>query len=143
MERKERVQKTFNELRADNLHILDNFYHSNLNFEDPVGSLSGLSNMKAYYKSMYQNVTDIRFDFHSLIEEEDDMVGIWTMELRAKGLNSGKPVFVKGSSHLRFDPKSNLVIKHRDYFDMGEMIYEHIPLLGKLIKAIKGKFSHD
>ncbi|MCF8059777.1 MAG: nuclear transport factor 2 family protein [Bacteriovoracaceae bacterium] len=140
--RKERIKNAFNTLRADNLHILDGFYHPSLKFHDPLGEISGLDAMKAYYANMYKNVTDIRFEFGTLSEEGDDIFGIWNMILKAKSLNGGEEVKVLGVSHLKFDPETNLVIYHRDYFDMGSFIYEHIPILGSIIRRIKRKLGH-
>lgn len=142
MTRKERIQKAFNDLRADNLQILDHFYHSQIIFEDPLGRIETLKSLKDYYASMYENVTDISFNFSHLVEEGDSIMGSWTMSLKAKGLNKGEAVLVKGVSHMKFDSEKDLVIYHRDYFDMGEMIYEHIPLLGATIKLIKKKMGH-
>lgn len=140
--RKDRILKAFNDLRADNLHILDNFYHPNLLFADPLGEIKGLKAMKAYYAQMYETVTDIKFDFGTLTEEGDNVIGTWIMTLKAKGLNGGEEVKVSGVSHLRFDSASDLVIYHRDYFDMGEFIYEHIPVMGGLIRMVKKKLGH-
>ncbi|MCR9205222.1 MAG: nuclear transport factor 2 family protein [Halobacteriovoraceae bacterium] len=142
-ERKQRIEKAFNDLRADNLHILDSFYHPKLKFIDPIGELNGLDNMKAYYKKMYENVTEIKFLFSTMTAENNELTATWTMLLKAKGLNDGKEVKVEGVSHLKFDPDTNLVIYHRDYFDMGEFIYEYIPILGRIIKMVKGKLSHE
>ena len=50
-------------MRADNTEILNEFYDENIVFEDPVGKIVGLGSMKSYYKNMYKDVTDIRFDF--------------------------------------------------------------------------------
>jgi hypothetical protein len=141
--RKERIVKAFNDLRADNLHILDQFYHPKLKFLDPIGEIDGLPAMKAYYANMYETVTDIRFDFDTLTEEGANIMASWTMVLKAKGLNGGEEVSVKGVSHLKFDSESNLVIYHRDYFDMGAFIYEYIPVLGTFVRMVKKKLSHD
>ena len=140
--RKARVTKAFNDLRADNLHILDNFYHPNLKFSDPLGDINGLKEMKAYYAKMYETVKDINFDFKNISEEGDHIMAPWTMTLTAEGLNGGEPVQVIGISHLTFDPKTNLVIYHRDYFDMGSFIYEHIPVLGSIVRMVKRKLGH-
>jgi len=43
-------------------------------------------------------------------------------------------------SHLKF--ADGKVISHRDYFDLGEMLYEHIPLLGGVIKSIVGEIKN-
>ena len=66
----------------------------------------------------------------------------WTMTLTAEGLNGGEPVSVIGISHLTFDEKTDLVIYHRDYFDMGAFIYEQVPVLGSIVRMIKRKLAH-
>ena len=141
-ERVERINKVWNELRKDNLHILDNFYHPKTKFVDPVGSIETLNSLKKYYSGMYNNVTEIRFDFGDQMVVEDRHVATWVMTLKADGLNGGKAVVVEGISDMRFDPETNLVIYHRDYFDMGAMIYENIPVVGYIIKKIRSKFEH-
>jgi hypothetical protein len=42
---------------------------------------------------------------------------------------------VDGFSQISFE--DNKVKHHRDYFDLGSMLYEQIPVLGLLIKKIK------
>ncbi|HDY7901818.1 TPA: nuclear transport factor 2 family protein, partial [Vibrio vulnificus] len=51
----------------------------------------------------------------------------------------GACVEVKGVSHLKFE--AGKVIYHRDYFDLGEMLYENLPLLGGIIRAIKQRLG--
>lgn len=140
--RQERIEKVFNQLRADNLHILDDFYHTEIAFYDPVGELKGLDDMKAYYAGMYENVKDIRFDFSDHLVQGDVFSSFWDMTFKAEGLNGGDPITIQGISRIEFDPETNLVIYHRDYFDMGSMVYEHIPVVGAMIRYIKGKFEH-
>jgi hypothetical protein len=43
-------------------------------------------------------------------------------------------------SYLQFD-KAGKVRYHRDYFDLGAMLYEHLPLLGSLVKTIKRRLG--
>lgn len=55
------------------------------------------------------------------------------MHLRLKRFR--RPIVVVGCSHLRFH---SLVAHQRDYFDAGALIYENIPLLGAIVRRIKG-----
>jgi steroid delta-isomerase len=41
-----------------------------------------------------------------------------------------------GVSWLQFDEK-NLVSSHTDYWDPAEGIYEHLPLIGSLMRGLK------
>jgi len=140
--RREIVANVFDNLNRDNIDSLDQFYHPDVTFIDPASRIEGLTSLKEYYRNMYQNVLEISFDYTSFVEQETNLVCIWVMKFRAKGLNSGREVLVHGTSHLIFDEESNLVKMHRDYFDLGELIYEYIPLLGSLIKKIKSKIGH-
>jgi hypothetical protein len=140
--RKERIVKVFNELNKDTLNSLDGFYHPEIDFEDPLGKIKGREKMKAYYANMYKNVKSIRFEFSKVIKQDDDYIGFWKMYLAAPGLNGGSEFWVEGNSHIQFDPKSDLVTYHRDYFDMGAFIYEQLPVLKFIIQQVKKPLAH-
>ena len=138
MQQEEKIKYIFNTLRADNIEILNDFYASNTKFIDPIGTHEGIQSVKSYYKNLYSNVKHIHFKFNDLISTGSTHVLIWTMTLTAEGLNGGKPISLEGNSHIKFN-EANLVTYHRDYFDMGEFIYEHIPVLGWTVKKVKSK----
>lgn len=142
MERKQRIENVFNELRKDNLQILDAFYHPDLHFLDPIGEMKGLQKMKDYYAQMYENVKEIKFDFEHHVQDGPNHMATWTMTYSVDALNGGEPISMKGVSDIRFDEETNLVIYHRDYFDMGAMVYEHIPFFGAMVRYLKGRFEH-
>ena len=60
------------------------------------------------------------------------------MLLQHPKLNSGKIFSVPGVSIIRYEDK---IYSHRDYFDLGAMLYEQLPLLGGLIRMIKRKLG--
>ncbi len=63
------------------------------------------------------------------------------MYLKAPSLNSGREITVDGVSLITFRGAEGKVISHRDYFDMGEFIYERVPILSSVIGFIKNKMS--
>lgn len=138
--RSQRIRDAFNNLRADSLEILDDFYSPEVRFQDPLGSIEGLPALKRYYKHMYQNVLDIRFEAKDEIVQGNAHVLVWTMYLRAKGLNKGNEVRLEGNSVMHFD-EHEMVRYHRDYFDMGEFIYVHIPIIGRIIRKINRRLE--
>ena len=121
------------------MHLVEEFYHPELEFQDPIGTLKGVKKMRKYYERMYKSVTSIKFEFSNFVESGDDIVGIWKMTLITPNLNSGEPVVVDGNSVIKF--KNGQAIYHRDYFDMGVFIYENIPVLGFMVKKIKNRFK--
>lgn len=137
---KAQIINTFNALNKDNMEILDGFYHPEVVFEDPLGRIEGLPALKAYYKGLYKNVQAIRFDFTGHLSEGDTHVAVWTMHMVAPGLNRGREVVLDGNSVLRFG-EEGLVAYHRDYFDVGAMVYEHVPVVGFLVRQVKSRLQ--
>jgi hypothetical protein len=142
MQQQEMIKTVFTTLRADNIQILDAFYAPDTKFIDPLGTHSGIKSVKSYYKNLYENVKSINFKYNDIVSSGNTHVLVWTMTLEANGLNGGKPISLEGNSHIKFN-EENLVIYHRDYFDMGEFIYEHVPLLGWTIKQVKNRLRGD
>lgn len=136
----QKIEKIFNGLNNNTMNLVNEFYHEKAIFEDPLGSHNGVAEIRKYYENLYKNVQEIRFDFSSYVCQNNECVAIWTMHLKTKGLNGGNPTALKGNSFIRFDD-NNMVIYHRDYFDMGEFIYEHIPILKNIISFVKNQLK--
>lgn len=141
-QRSQKIREVFNQLRANNTEILNDFYTQDVVFEDPLGQISGLDPMKQYYQAMYKKVKEIRFEFKNDAVDGERHVAIWTMYLRSEGLNSGEEIAVHGVSEIEFQADSTLAIYHRDYFDMGEFVYQHVPILGSVIKLVRKQLEH-
>jgi len=136
MNHKQIIKDTFNGFNGLNLDRLDQFYDPKVVFVDPVTQIQGLPNLKKYYTHAYRKVISIRFEFADILQEASDYSAPWTMHLAVKGLNAGNEFKVTGLSHLRFNDKG-LVIYHRDYVDLGEMVYERLPVIGAVIRKLK------
>jgi ketosteroid isomerase-like protein len=137
--RPERVRHIFNALTVDHLDLLDGFYDAHVVFEDPLTHVEGLEALRRYYGGLYRHVESIRFEFEELVEQGDTVIGLWVMHLQASGLRKGETIELPGVSHLRFDPRTDRVVQHRDYFDMGAFVYEHIPVLGAMVRLVNRK----
>lgn len=138
---KEKIKSFFNALDKNNMHLVDEFYDSQMKFEDPLGKHEGVKAMKEYYEKLYKNVTEIRFDFGNIVQDGQSYFAPWTMHFSAKGLAGGKLISVEGGSLIKFSTQSGKAIYHRDYFDMGAFIYEHIPVVKSAIGFIKKKLK--
>lgn len=130
------IEKAFNNFNGKNPSVLNDFYDEAVTFQDPLTRVQGLEALKAYYAHAYKNVLSIRFIFGHTITE-DSIVGVpWEMQLSARSLNNGKEISVFGFSQFRFNSQ-NKVCYHRDYFDLGAMVYENIPIQGAVIRLLK------
>ena len=128
------LQQVFSQLNANNIDLLDQVYADNIQFEDPAHKLVGLLNFKSYCKNLYQNVTICTFSFKNISYFDGGAILEWDMLLQHPKLNRGKKYTVPGISVIRYGDK---IYYHRDYFDLGVMLYERLPLIGWLILIIK------
>jgi limonene-1,2-epoxide hydrolase len=130
----------YHQLSTDNLHLLEQIYHAKVDFIDPIHEIHGFDALSNYFDGLYQNVSYCQFNIHHVVETELEAAIYWTMTYQHKQLNGGEKITVTGSSHLKaFEGK---IIYHRDYIDLGEMLYENIPLLGRLISWIKKRAAN-
>lgn len=134
----ESFKSGWNQLNIDTLHLLDDLYATEIKFQDPIKQVHGIEALRSYFAEMYEDVAEIEFEFADAIVAEKATVLTWTMHMRHKNFRSKETVHLPGISHLRFNDQGK-VIYHRDYFDLGHMIYERVPLLGALVRMIKGR----
>ena len=125
----------FNELDKGNLNKLSEVYSEDIRFQDPLGTVNGLDELTRYFAGAYANVISCRFEFGDAVVQEGMAAVPWVMHLRHKRIRKGQEVQVQGISHLEI--RDGMVCYHRDYFDAGEMLYENLPVLGRVIRWIK------
>ena len=132
--------KVYQTLSTDNLDLLSNIYHKDIVFIDPLHELKGFENLFVYFQSLYENLTSCEFVINNVIAEEEQAAIYWTMSYQHPKLNGGDVVKVTGSSNIK--GHEDKVIYHRDYLDLGAMLYEQLPVLNKLIRFIKKKAAN-
>ena len=133
----ERFCRLFNELHAGNLERLADVYAADVVFEDPLHRVEGLEAMTRYFARMYEGVASISFDFHDVLESGDQAMLAWSMRMTHRRLRPGEELVLPGASHVRH--ANDRVVSHRDYFDAGAMIYERLPVLGGLVRAVRAR----
>lgn len=129
-----RFQQTFQALRRDNLSRLAEVYADEVIFEDPLHRVEGLAALTRYFERMYAGVDAIGFEFGEVLEAPGRAMFTWTMHMTHRRLRPGEPLALPGASHIRFGER---VHYHRDYFDAGALLYERLPLLGGVVRAIR------
>lgn len=138
----ERAKDLFNKLDSAHMDLIDGFYDKNAVFQDPIHQLKGSEAIKNYYAGLYKNVEKIHFEFGKSFESGDTVNLTWRMFLKAPALDRNE-LTVDGISVITFGGSEGKVVNHRDYFDMGEFVYERIPLLKSVIAYIKGRLSKN
>lgn len=130
---------TFATLDKYNLSLLDGLYSDDIVFADPLHEVHGLPELHRYFAQLYSNVNQLDFDFHGFDQTaEGEGYLRWTMSFRHPRLAGGELIRVPGCSHLMWRDK---VYRHRDYFDAGALLYEHLPVLGGVISWLKRRMG--
>ncbi len=131
--------KVYQQLNKNNLNMLPNLYHPDIHFQDPVHHIHGLKKLTTYFELMYAQTTHCQFQIDQVIFNGKRAAVYWTMKYRHPRLNHGNTITVEG--HTLVSGEENLVRYHRDYLDMGAMVYEHAPILGRLVRFLKNRLS--
>ncbi|QSX34569.1 nuclear transport factor 2 family protein [Shewanella avicenniae] len=130
----ERFLVMYQRLNRDNLALLNDVYDDEVLFQDPLHQVRGIAALTEYFAAMYQNIDYIGFDMQQVLLVPSQAAITWRMQFQHPKLNGGRLISVDGMSFLTFSDK---VTFHRDYFDVGQMLYEQLPLLGSAVRAIK------
>jgi hypothetical protein len=133
----EKFIQVYTQLGNTDFHILGEIYHPDVEFIDPMHHISGADSLIDYFHHLYTNIESCCFDINHVVVSGNEAALYWTMHYQHKWLNGGKIISVEG--HSRLKGQEGLVIYHRDYLDVGAMVYEHIPVLGSLIRVIKNR----
>lgn len=138
--RLQRVIDLYRVLDAHQLERLCDVYADDVLFEDPAHRVEGLPRLKEYFAALYERVDTLDFLIDSAEMGNEHGWLSWTMTLRHPRLGAGRPIAVAGVTRLTFDGEGR-VCHHRDYFDLGALLYEQLPLLGPVVRAVKGRFG--
>ncbi|MFB0703239.1 nuclear transport factor 2 family protein [Pseudomonas protegens] len=136
----QRFARDFASLDKHNLQRLDQLYSEDIQFTDPLHEVNGLPRLRHYFAELYANVSELRFDFQGIDTCGEGQGYLrWTMSYRHPRLRAGQLVRVAGCSHLHW--RDDKVYRHRDYFDAGALLYEHLPVLGTVIAWLKRRLG--
>lgn len=132
----DRFLEMYQNLNKDNLHTLKDVYRDDIEFIDPAHRITGIDHLTDYFSALYKNVDTVQFTFSDPLMAEGSGYVRWEMNFSHKRLAGGRPISVPGATYLQFD-ENGMVYHHRDFFDLGAMIYEQVPLLGRVVTMIK------
>ncbi|WP_136068328.1 nuclear transport factor 2 family protein [Modicisalibacter radicis] len=119
--------------------VLYEIYTADIEFADPFQRIEGIAALTGYFESLYANLESARFEFAQRQRQDDQAFVCWTLTLVHPRLAGGREVAVEGCSRLRF--RGDRVCEHRDYFDAGALLYEHLPLFGTAIRWLKRRLA--
>lgn len=113
-------------------------YNEDVIFRDPVHQLTGLVELCHYMNAMAENLNYCNFEFTDRIYGQDQACLAWKMHYSHPSIKRGADLVLDGSSILKIDQHISM---HQDYYDLGAMLYEHLPVIGSGVRFIKKKLQ--
>jgi len=129
----ERFKDYFRVLHESDLSDLRNIYSDGIVFKDPVHEIRGLSELEGYFTSMCADLSECRFEYLDELVSDSSAYIKWTMHFKHPRLGN-RLISVRGVSHLQISGKIDY---HEDFYDMGAMLYEELPLLGTVTRWLR------
>ena len=146
-----KFESFYTDLASMKIEELSEIYSNDVVFIDPIAHHSGISAVKNYFSKLLLDAQYCTFTIHSIDEmkvpvkelesasDSSKFIICWKMTFTSPRINKGKPIDVDGITKVK--TKDNKIINHRDYYDLGQMVYENVPLLGRIIKSNKRKLG--
>ncbi|MDE2394958.1 MAG: nuclear transport factor 2 family protein [Burkholderiales bacterium] len=129
----------YERLEPATLAQIDALYAADASFKDPFNEVRGRAAIRALFEHMFRQIEAPRFVFHRAVAQGDTAFLTWTMLYgRADGARAGQAI--RGCTELRFDAEGRVAL-HRDYWDAAEELYEKLPLIGALMRALKRRIA--
>lgn len=135
----QRCVRYFESLDPEALERIADIYAGDAHFSDPFNDVSGLSAIKAVYAHMFQQLDHPHFVVTETIATGNAAFLAWEFRFRLRS-RPGVPQCIAGASRLRLN-SAGLIVDHRDYWDAAEQVYEKVPVLGAVLRAIKRRIA--
>ncbi len=113
-------------------------YAEDVYFYDTLKEVRGVDALEAYLVESAEALEAGRVEVRDVAQSQGNYYVRWVMELQFKKMRRGRMTRSVGISHLRFNAAGKIVY-HRDYWDAAGGLFEHIPVVGWMIRVIKGR----
>lgn len=131
-----RLGAFYETLTPASLAELDQLYAPEARFKDPFNEVTGTAAIRRIFAHMFATADAPRFVVTECIEQGARAMLGWEFHFGLRG----RTLTVRGVTHLHFDADGRVTL-HRDYWDAAEELYEKLPLLGGVMRALKRRLS--
>ncbi len=126
----------FESLDMESLNNLEAVFSDTATFKDPFNAVQGRRAIRQVFEHMFRTTRSPRFRVHDWMCSGRAALIRWrfTCSLKGRGID------VTGVSYVEFD-HSGRVTSHTDYWDAAEGLYERLPVIGTLMRWLRGRLA--
>ena len=114
-------------------------YASELHFSDALMMTRDRDRVVEHFQGLVDAGTAVQVEILQTIVSEADVYLIWSMQAEFTPVRQSVVSDTIGITHLRFNEAGHVVL-HQDFWDTGLGFYQHIPVLGRVVKSINRRF---
>ena len=132
----QRYIDAFESLTPLTLQSLEDCFAEDARFVDPFNDVKGRRAIRTVFEHMFVSCENPRFVVDECLVDDKLAYLRWQFGF-------GTPAsrrLVEGVSRVQFSPDGR-VVEHRDYWDPAGQIYEDLPLLGSLFRALRKRLA--
>jgi len=136
----QQLKQFYEQFSAETIARLDDIYTQDVEFRDPVHTMHGCLAVKNYLRRMAANLTCYRIRYLDEIVGEHTAYLTWEMDYAHRRLRKGSIITVRGMTQVKFTSK---IFYHEDSYDMGALLYDHLPGLGTATRHLKHRLARQ
>lgn len=126
----------FEELRPDTLDSIVTIYGPDAHFRDPFNDVSGVASIRQIYAHMFESLENPAFTVTESVEQAERLCLVWVFRFGWRG----RLVEFEGTTWFDLD-EQGLIRRHRDFWDVSQGVYERLPILGTVLRALRKKMA--
>ncbi|MCG8435556.1 MAG: nuclear transport factor 2 family protein [Gammaproteobacteria bacterium] len=134
-----RFATLFADFKQENLEkIIASVYADQLYFNDTFRTFSNRSELSEYLVETAETVDSTTVEIEDVARSGSDYYLRWIMNLEVTV--SGDKIATRsiGVTHLKFNDEGKIIL-HQDYWDGVDGFYQHLPIVGYLIRKVKAR----
>jgi len=135
-ERFEEIARWFESLQPAMLDSIGDIYADDAVFMDPFNDVRGLDAVRQVYAHMFASLESPKFGVNTIVVEGGQAFMTWSFDFR----RAATPHSIVGCTHFRLDASGRIAV-HRDYWDAAREVYEHVPLLGSVLRLLRRRLK--
>jgi hypothetical protein len=116
-------------------------YAEKIYFNDTLVTIHDRQNLLKYLKHTQHQLDSIKFEVLGVHDSGNHSYVRWMMQTKFKAIGQAIGIRSIGISHLRFNA-DNKIIVHQGYWDSMQGFYEHLPLIGGVLRWIRNGLSN-
>ena len=125
---------------ADSAQRAEELYAPTLHFSDSLMHTRKRSDVVAHFQGLVNAETQVRVQMLQTLVTGQDVYLVWSMQSQFTPIRKTVTSDSIGITHLRFNQQGQVIL-HQDFWDTGQGFYQHVPVLGNVIRSIKGRFA--